>query len=64
VPQNKRLNPPSGSNDLGIGSGVVIGDGVMLTAGHVMYDKFRGHNTNYPPSRRSSPAVARPAPTS
>lgn len=35
MPQNRSLTPPSGKNATGIGSGVMIGDGVMLTAGHV-----------------------------
>jgi hypothetical protein len=38
MPQNKTLSPPSGATRTGNGSGVIIGDGIMLTAGHVMYE--------------------------
>lgn len=35
---NKSLTPPNGSSGTGIGSGIMIGDGLLLTAGHVMFE--------------------------
>jgi hypothetical protein len=38
MPKNRTLNTPLGKSSFGIGSGVQIGDGIILTAGHVMYE--------------------------
>lgn len=45
MPDNKSLVTPIGGSDTGVGSGIMIGDGIMLTAGHVMYE-FNENNAN------------------
>ncbi|ALJ13765.1 beta strand repeat-containing protein [Sphingopyxis macrogoltabida] len=45
MPDNKSLAPPRASSGTTDGSGVMIGDGIMLTAGHVMYE-FNENDTN------------------
>ncbi|MBX9816044.1 MAG: hypothetical protein K2X76_15205 [Sphingomonas sp.] len=34
----ENLPAPTGASDTGIGSGYFIGDGVIITAGHVMFE--------------------------
>lgn len=49
MPDNQTLSPPLSASDTGIGSGVRVGDGVMLTAGHVMFEFNEASN---PANRR------------
>lgn len=45
MPNNKTIDTPYNAGEIGIGSGVIIGDNVMLTAGHVMFE-FNLSTTN------------------